>query len=95
MFLSFLKAQTNITTVGEETGGGYYGNTAMHIPTIVLPNTGIQVSLPMYRLVMDATRPKGHGFIPDIEIGPSSAAIQKRVDLKMIKIKELIQQKSF
>ncbi len=95
MFLSFLKGQTNITTVGEETGGGYYGNTAMHIPTIVLPNTGIQVSLPMYRLVMDATRPKGHGFIPDIEIGPSSAAIKKRVDLKMIKIKELIQQKSF
>ena len=95
MFLSYLKGQTNITSVGEETGGGYYGNTAMHIPTIVLPNTGIQVSLPMYRLVMDATRPKGRGFMPDIKIGPSSAAIKKGVDLKMIKIRELIQQKSF
>ena len=67
----------------------------MHIPTIVLPNTGLRVSLPMYRLVIDSTRPKGHGIIPDIEIEPSSQAIKKGVDLKMQKIRELIQQKSF
>lgn len=95
MFISYLKGQNNVKLVGEETGGGYYGNSAMHIPTIVLPNTGLRVGLPMYRLVMDSGRPKGHGIIPDIEISPSSRAIRKGVDLKMIKIREMIQQKIF
>jgi C-terminal processing protease CtpA/Prc len=94
MFLSYLKGQSNVTLVGEETGGGYYGNSAMHIPTIHLPNTGLQVSLPMYRLVMDASRPKGHGIIPDLEVPPSSQAIKKGVDMKLLKIRELIGQKN-
>ena len=93
MFISYLKNQSNVKVVGEETGGGYYGTSAMHIPTIHLPHTGIQVSLPMYRLVMDARRPKGHGIIPDIEVQPSSQAIKKGIDLKMAKIKEMIQGK--
>ena len=94
MFMSWVKGQSNVTTVGEETGGGYYGNSAMHIPTITLPNTKLQVSLPMYRLVMDTTRPRGHGFIPDIEVKPSSTAIRLGGDLKLAKIRELIQQKA-
>ncbi len=93
MFISQLKGQANVTTIGEETGGGYYGNSAMHIPTITLPNSKIQVSLPMYRLVMDSTREKGHGFIPDIPVGPSSYAIKEGIDLKLLKVRELIQQK--
>jgi len=95
MFISYLKGQSNVKVVGEETGGGYYGNSAMHIPTIVLPNTGLRVNLPMYRLVMDANRPKGHGIIPDVEIEPSSQAIKKGIDLKMARIREMIQQKPF
>ena len=95
MFISYLKGQKNVKLVGEETGGGYYGSSAMHIPTIVLPNTGLRVSLPMYRVVIDSTRPKGHGIIPDIEIDPSSQAIKNGIDLKMQKIRELIQQKTF
>ncbi len=93
MFISQLKGQQNVTIVGEETGGGFYGNSAMHIPTIRLPNTGLQITLPMYRLVMDAKRPKGHGIIPDVLVYPSSGAIKKGVDPKIIKTKELIQQK--
>jgi Peptidase family S41 len=90
MFISQLKGQSNIKIIGEESGGGYYGNSAMHIPNIVLPNSGIQVSLPMYRLVMDKNRPKGHGIIPDTIINPSSFAIRKGIDLKIQKIKELL-----
>ena len=90
MCIATLQGQSNIKVVGEETGGGYYGNSAMHIPVITLPNSGLQVSLPMYRLVMDASRPKGHGIIPDIIINPSSEAIKKGVDLKIEAIKEMI-----
>jgi hypothetical protein len=93
MFISHLQGQKNVITIGEETGGGFYGNSAMHTPTITLPYSKLQVSLPMYRLVMDSTRPKGHGFIPDITVNPSSYAIKQGVDLKILKIRELINQK--
>jgi len=87
---SFLKGQANVKIVGEESGGGFYGNSAMHIPNIVLPNTKLQVRLPMFRYVMDAKRPKGSGIMPDIEINPSSNAIKNGVDVKMETIKKMI-----
>ncbi len=91
MFISTLKGQSNVTVVGEETGGGYYGNTAMHLPTIELPVSHLKVVLPMYRLVMDSTRTKnGRGIIPDIYIPPSSVAIKKGVDIKLQRIRQLI-----
>ncbi|MDP1844419.1 MAG: S41 family peptidase [Sediminibacterium sp.] len=93
MFIAALKGQKNTTVIGEETGGGYYGNSAMHIPTIVLPNSKIRVSLPMYRLVMDRERVKGRGIMPDLNILPSSHAIKMGVDPKMIAVKQLIQSK--
>lgn len=91
MFIAALKGQENVSVIGEETGGGYYGNSAMHIPTIVLPNSKLKVGLPMYRLVMDKNRPKGNGIMPDLFIPPSSKAIKEGIDLKMKLVKELIQ----
>jgi len=91
MFAGNLKGQSNVRVVGEESGGGYYGNSAVHIPTIVLPHTGLQISLPMYRVVLVGNRPKGGGVIPDIVVGPSSAAIRKGQDVKLIQIRNLIQ----
>ncbi len=92
MLVSALKGQSNTTVIGEETGGGYYGNSAMHIPDIVLPNTNIRVSLPRYRLVMDAKRIKnGRGIMPDIEVKPSSTAIKNGVDMKIFTIREMVQ----
>lgn len=93
MFIGTLKGQSNVTVVGEESGGGYYGNTAMHLPTIVLPNSKLRVVLPMYRLVMDKNRSKGHGIIPDVSIPPSSIAIKKGIDIKLQKVRELILQR--
>jgi C-terminal processing protease CtpA/Prc len=93
IFIANIKGQKNITVAGEETGGGYYGSSAMYLPTITLPNSGLRVTLPMYRLVMDKTRPKGHGIIPGLPIDPSSQAIKKGIDLKMQKIRQMIQQK--
>jgi len=86
-----LKGQSNVTIVGEETGGGAYGNSAMFLTTIVLPTTKLRVTLPLYRMVWDAKRPKnGRGVFPDIEIGPTSASIKAGIDAKLEKVKELI-----
>ena len=91
---STLKGQQNVTVVGEETGGGAYGNSAMHLPTITLPHSGLRVTLPLYRLVLDEKRPKnGRGIFPDIEVRPSSTAIKRGVDSKLEKVKELITEK--
>lgn len=91
LFLGEMKGQQNVKLVGEETGGGYYGNSAMLITYCTLPNSKLRVSLPLYRLVINKNRPKGGGVLPDIYVPPSSAAIERGVDLKMEKIKSLIQ----
>jgi hypothetical protein len=94
LFINSLKGQQNVTVVGEETGGGSYGNSAVHLPQIVLPNTRIRIVLPVYRLVMDASKPKnGRGIIPDVELKPSSVAIREGVDLKIAAVKKMIEKK--
>lgn len=93
MVIGALKGQENITIIGEESGGGYYGNSAMHIPYITLPNTKLRVRLPLYKMVINQNRPKGSGIIPDIKIPPSSYAIRKGFDPKMAAIQALISSK--
>ncbi|GEO09548.1 hypothetical protein SAE01_20440 [Segetibacter aerophilus] len=92
---SKLKGQENVTIVGEETGGGAYGNSAMFLTTIVLPNTGVRITLPLYRMVLNANLPKnGRGVFPDVEVKPSSTSIKLGVDAKVEKVKALINQSS-
>lgn len=91
LFLGELKGQKNVKLVGEETGGGYYGNSAMMIPSFTLPHSQLRVSLPLYRLVINKNRPMGQGIIPDISVPPSSAAIREGIDPKLERVKSLIQ----
>jgi hypothetical protein len=94
LFISPLMQQKNVTIVGEETGGGFYGNSAMMIPNIKLPNSKLLFRLPLYRLVMDKTRPKGNGIMPQVLIDPSSYAIKQGFDIKLETVKKMIQQKT-
>lgn len=92
LFAGSLKGQKNVTLVGEETGGAYYGNNAWMIPDVTLPNTGIRFRLPKFRLIVDKNRVKdGHGVMPDVYALPSSWAIKNGIDFKEKKVKELIQ----
>ncbi len=86
-----IKGQNNVTIVGEETGGGAYGNSAMHLTTIILPATGVRVTLPLYRLVLNARHPKdGRGVLPDVLVRPTIADIKMNVDSKLDKVLQLI-----
>jgi hypothetical protein len=92
LFAGALKGQKNITLVGEETGGGYYGNTAWMIPDVTLPETGVRFRLPRFRLVVDKDREKnGRGVLPDVAALPTTDAILKGLDFKTAKARELIQ----
>lgn len=91
LFAGALKGQSNVTIVGEETGGGYYGNTAWMIPDATLPATGVRFRLPRFRLVVDRQRVKnGLGVQPDVLALPTPEAIGKGFDFKTARAKELI-----
>jgi hypothetical protein len=91
LFCNAIKGQPHVTLVGEETGGGAYGNTGIMIPTLKLPNTKIRVRLPLYRLVQPFNgQIKGQGILPDIAIPPSFDALKNGYDKKMVFVRELI-----
>lgn len=90
MFINALQKQANVTVVGEETGGGQYGNSAMHLPQIILPNSKLKIILPLYRVVINKNNIKGRGIIPNVYIPPSSAAIKAGYDNKLLAIREMI-----
>lgn len=91
LFAQKLKGQKNVTIVGEETGGGAYGNTAWMIPEVKLPNTGLRFRLPKFRLVMEpALVEGGRGVMPDIFAAPTVEDVKNGVDVKLKKVRELI-----
>lgn len=95
LFAYALQHQKNVTIVGEETGGGSYGNTAWMIPDAVLPNTKVIFRIPLFRLVMNKeTVAGGRGIIPDIEAAPTVESIRMGIDPKAEKVKQLIIEKN-
>ena len=91
LFAQKVKEQDNVIIVGEETGGGAYGNNAWLIPDVTLPVTKVRFRLPLFRLVIDSTIPKnGRGIMPEVEALPTVNAIRRNTDYKMEKVIELI-----
>jgi C-terminal processing protease CtpA/Prc len=94
LFCNSIKGQSNVLLVGEETGGGWYGNSGIMIPDIVLPNTKLRVRLPFFRLVQyNHIAEKGTGIMPDILVNPTVEDVRHNVDRKMEVVKELIRKK--
>ncbi|MEO7802343.1 MAG: S41 family peptidase [Ginsengibacter sp.] len=95
LFCNSVKDQGGVTLVGEETGGGWHGNSGIVIPDIVLPLTKLRVRLPFFKLVQYNHVPKnGSGVQPDIEVQPTVSDVINNVDRKMELVKELIKQKT-
>lgn len=95
LFCNAIKGQPGIKIVGEEAGGGWYGNSGIMIPDITLPNTHLRVRLPLFRLVQYHHVPKdGRGVMPDIYIGTSYEALLKGYDKKLQVVMEMIKAKS-
>lgn len=90
LFTKSLVDQPNVIVIGEETGGGAYGNTAWLIPEVTLPNTKVRFRLPLFRLVIDKNALRGRGVMPEVEVDPSVDAIRKNEDYKMSKVLEMI-----
>jgi len=90
LFAQAVREQKNVFIVGEETGGGAYGNNAWLIPDVTLPVTKVRFRLPLFRLVIDKNELKGYGVQPEITVFPTVDAIRKNIDFKTEKAVELI-----
>jgi C-terminal processing protease CtpA/Prc len=65
-FSNMMYSQGLATFVGQETGGGYYGNTSGYGRRLILPHSKIEVSIPALQFVMNVnpSLPFGRGVIP-------------------------------
>lgn len=80
------------TFLGEETGGGYDGNTSGNSRTLRLPNSGININLPMW---MYTTANIGHSFygrgvIPDYPVVATPRQFVEGRDVVLEKAESLI-----
>jgi hypothetical protein len=94
LFLTKIYGQQNVTVIGDETGGGARGNSAVLVPKVTLPNTRVQLRLPLFRIVTDASLPhNGRGILPTVAVAVDSYYIQQGVDKKMQMVKFLIEER--
>ena len=69
---SNLKGTKRAVFVGEETGGDYNGCVAGWAPEIKLPNSRLNLRLPLLIIQpKQKTNIEGHGIFPNVEIEPS------------------------
>ncbi|HAA11998.1 MAG TPA: hypothetical protein DCE41_09985 [Cytophagales bacterium] len=72
-FANMMATRHRATFVGQETGGGYYGNTSGYSAELTLPHSGITVDLPSLQFVMNVEDryPFGSGVLPDYPVVPT------------------------
>ncbi len=69
-FLSQAHFHKRATFIGEESGGGYYGNTSGPSLRVTLPNTKVQLEVPLmaYYMAVSGYQAKAHGVVPDCPV---------------------------
>ncbi len=89
-FLSNLHYRKRATFIGEEAAGGYYGNTSGRMPLVTLPNSKVQVRVPMmtYYLAVKGASPN-RSILPDYEVKPNMRDLLAGTDPVMTKAVEL------
>ncbi|MBL7901557.1 MAG: S41 family peptidase [Bacteroidia bacterium] len=88
---AYLKERKNTVFLGEESGGAAEGCNAGVTPYYTLPNTGIRVRVPAFRVRHDVhPQLTGHGLIPDYPIHYSFKDLISRKDLELLKVLELV-----
>ena len=84
-FLARLKAGKRATLIGEESGGGFSGNTSGPGPMLVLPNSKLQLQIHLlayYMAVGDEQDPR-RGVLPDVNVRYKIDDILTGRDLEM------------
>jgi len=93
-FCAIAKSNRRGVFIGEETGGGYYGNTSGQTAKIELPNSRIQVIIPKIKYTNDVKEVyfSDRGVLPDYEVIPTIADIVTGKDTQLQKAIDLASQ---
>lgn len=92
-FASLARNHTDAIFIGEETGGGYYGNTSGIRITLKLPNSKIEIGIPILKFAVDTPKdnvPFGRGTLPDYKVEPTISQFLVGYDAEMEMAKKLI-----
>jgi len=95
-FAALAKNYTHAKFIGEETGGGYYGNSSGSFLSFTLPNSAVTGRIPLCKFVIEPkaeTIPFGRGVLPDYEVQPTIKEYLAGYDSEMEYVKTLIRKK--
>lgn len=95
-FAALAKNYTHAKFIGEETGGGYYGNSSGSFLSFTLPNSAVTGRIPLCKFVIEPkadTIPFGRGVLPDYEVQPTIKEYLTGYDSEMEYVKALIRKK--
>src|SRR5215510_4856909 len=82
------------TFIGEETGGGYYGNNSGAMPILTLPNSKAQVCVPMFEYwnAVPGYDGKRRGTRPDLQVETTAMNLLRGVDEQLDAALKLVAQ---
>jgi hypothetical protein len=94
-FIAILAHNQKAKIIGQESGGGYQGNTSGIMPTVSIPG-GLRVTIPLmkYTNAVDLQQNFGHGTIPDYAVSPTLADWMSQTDVEMEFFMHLIKEKN-
>jgi hypothetical protein len=95
-FAALMRNYTNAVFIGEEAGGGYYGNTSGNQIILKLPNSKLEIGIPILKFVLDTPKddiPFGHGVLPGYEIQPTITQFLNGYDAELEFAKQLVKSK--
>ncbi|WP_433811783.1 S41 family peptidase [Flavobacterium johnsoniae] len=95
-FAALAKNYTHAKFIGEETGGGYYGNSSGSFLSFTLPNSAVTGRIPLCKFVIEPkadTFPFGRGVLPDYKVQPTIKEYLAGYDSEMEYVKALIRKK--
>lgn len=95
-FAALAKNYTHAKFIGEETGGGYYGNSSGSFLSFTLPNSAVTGRIPLCKFVIEPKAdsiPFRRGVLPDYEVQPTIKEYLAGYDSEMEYVKTLIRKK--
>jgi C-terminal processing protease CtpA/Prc len=92
-FCSLMKEHTNALFIGQEVGGGFYGNTSGTVLELTLPVTKIKIDIPILKFNLDVSKGIfGRGVIPDYTTVTTFEEYINGTDKEIEKALELIRE---
>lgn len=83
-FCAITKSNNRAKFIGEETGGGYFGNTSGNAVELVLPNTKIYISIPTTKYTLAVKKGNSNrGILPDYKVIPTINDYIKNEDVQL------------